>query len=157
MLMPDKIRVVIDQTAKYVAAKNGNRNHSRLEFEARIMKKQKKKKKGKKNTHSTNNDNTNKFDFLQTTSPFHEYYEGRIKYFENILTPTPTPTAATATATAMKTKTKKRHSEEQSTITTSSAAASTPTSEFEKNNHKNNKWKNWKNDGDSTNNKRMKV
>jgi len=154
MPMPDKIRVVIDQTAKYVAAKNGNRNHSRLEFEARIMKKQKKKKKGKKNTHSTNNDNTNKFDFLQTTSPFHEYYEGRIKYFENILTPTPT---TAVTATALKTKTKKRHSDEQSTITTSSAAASTSTLVFENNNDKNNKWKNWKNDGDNTKSKRMKV
>merc|ERR1712238_607610 len=93
MSMPDKIRVVIDQTAKYVAAKNGNRNHSRLEFEARIMKKQKKKKKGIGRTQSSNND-TNKFDFIQTTSPFHEYYEGRIRYFENILTPTTTVVVA---------------------------------------------------------------
>merc|ERR1712161_95898 len=103
MSMPDKIRVVIDQTAKYVAAKNGNRNHSRLEFEARIMKKQKKKKKGMTRTQSSNDD-TNKLDFIQTTSPFREYYEGRIRYFENILTPTTKAVVAAAVATTKKTK-----------------------------------------------------
>merc|ERR1712238_35243 len=122
-------------------------------FEARIMKKQKKKKKGIGRTQSSNDD-TNKFDFTQTTSPFHEYYEGRIRYFENILTPT-----TTVVATATKTKTKKhpRHSREQITVTASSTATAVATSVFENNNYSNNKWKNWKNDGDSTNSKRMKV
>merc|ERR1712238_488020 len=96
-----------------------------------------------------------KFDFLQTTSPFHEYYEGRIRYFENILTPT--TTAVVATATKTKTKKHPRHSGVQSTVTASSTTTVVATSVFENNNYSNNKWKNWKNDGDSTNNKRMKV
>merc|ERR1712238_468695 len=105
------------------------------------------------------NDDTNKFDFIQTTSPFHEYYEGRIRYFRNILTPTTTVVVATATKTKTKTKTKKhpRHSGEQITVTASSTATAVATSVFENNNYSNNKWKNWKNDGDSTNSKRMKV
>mmetsp|Transcript_58846 Transcript_58846/g.170212 ORF Transcript_58846/g.170212 Transcript_58846/m.170212 type:complete len:665 (-) Transcript_58846:89-2083(-) len=59
---PPEIRAVADRTASYVA-KNGRT------FEARILK----SAKGK----------TPKFAFLQPTSPFHAYYEDRIKFYEN--------------------------------------------------------------------------
>ena len=59
---PPEIRAVADRTASYVA-KNGRT------FEARILT----SAKGK----------TPKFAFLQPTSPFHAYYEDRIKFYEN--------------------------------------------------------------------------
>ena len=58
---PPEIRAVADRTASYVA-KNGRT------FEARILN----SAKGK----------TPKFAFLQPTSPFHAYYEERIKFYE---------------------------------------------------------------------------
>jgi splicing factor 3A subunit 1 len=58
---PPDIRVVADRTASYVA-KNGRA------FESRILKSEKGK--------------TPKFAFLQPTSPFHAYYEDRIKFYE---------------------------------------------------------------------------
>ena len=59
---PPEIRIVADRTAMFVA-KNGRA------FEQRILG----SAKGK----------TPKFAFLQPTSPFHAYYEDRIKHFEN--------------------------------------------------------------------------
>jgi splicing factor 3A subunit 1 len=59
---PPDIRVVADRTASYVA-KNGRA------FESRILKSEKGK--------------TPKFAFLQPTSPFHAYYEDRIKFYED--------------------------------------------------------------------------
>ena len=59
---PPDIRVVADRTAMFVA-KNGRA------FESRILG----SAKGK----------TPKFAFLQTSSPFHAYYEDRIKHFES--------------------------------------------------------------------------
>lgn len=59
---PPEIRAVADRTASYVA-KNGRT------FESRILK----SAKGK----------TPKFAFLQPTSPFHAYYEDRIKFYED--------------------------------------------------------------------------
>ena len=57
---PPEIRAVADRTASYVA-KNGRA------FEARILKSEKGK--------------TPKFAFLHPTSPFHAYYEDRIKFY----------------------------------------------------------------------------
>mmetsp|Transcript_13833 Transcript_13833/g.29069 ORF Transcript_13833/g.29069 Transcript_13833/m.29069 type:complete len:703 (+) Transcript_13833:227-2335(+) len=59
---PPDIRVVADRTAMFVA-KNGRAFESRIVGSA----------KGK----------TPKFAFLQTTSPFHAYYEDRIRHFES--------------------------------------------------------------------------
>jgi splicing factor 3A subunit 1 len=59
---PPEIRVVADRTALYVA-KNGRT------FESRILGSEKGK--------------TPKFAFLHSTSPFHAYYEERIKFYEN--------------------------------------------------------------------------
>jgi len=58
---PPEIRAVADRTASYVA-KNGRT------FEARIL--------------SSAKGKTPKFAFLQPTSPFHAYYEDRIKFYE---------------------------------------------------------------------------
>jgi splicing factor 3A subunit 1 len=58
---PPEIRVVADRTAQYVA-KNGRA------FEVRILKSDRGK--------------TPKFAFLQSTSPFHAYYEDRIVYYQ---------------------------------------------------------------------------
>mmetsp|Transcript_21759 Transcript_21759/g.61927 ORF Transcript_21759/g.61927 Transcript_21759/m.61927 type:complete len:680 (-) Transcript_21759:148-2187(-) len=58
---PPEIRAVADRTAKFVA-KNGRA------FEKRILKEKRAK--------------TPKFSFLQPTSPFHPYYEDRIKFYE---------------------------------------------------------------------------
>ena len=58
---PPEIRAVADRTASYVA-KNGRA------FEQRILKSEKGK--------------TPKFAFLQPTSPFHAYYEDKIKFYE---------------------------------------------------------------------------
>ncbi|CAJ1968444.1 unnamed protein product [Cylindrotheca closterium] len=58
---PPDIRVVVDRTAAYVA-KNGRA------FEARILKSEKGR--------------TPKFAFLQPSSPFHAYYEDRIRVYE---------------------------------------------------------------------------
>ena len=59
---PPEIRVVADKTALYVA-KNGRA------FESRIL--------------GSGKGKTPKFAFLQTTSPFHAYYEDRIQFYEN--------------------------------------------------------------------------
>jgi len=59
---PPEIRAVADRTASYVA-KNGRT------FEARIL--------------SSAKGKTPKFAFLQPTSPFHAYYEDRIKFYQN--------------------------------------------------------------------------
>lgn len=59
---PTDIRAVADKTALFVA-KNGRA------FEQRIMTSEKGK--------------TPKFAFLQTTSPFHAYYEGKIQFYTN--------------------------------------------------------------------------
>ena len=59
---PPDIRVVADRTAEYVA-KNGRG------FESRIL--------------SSAKGKTPKFAFLQPTSPFHAYYEDKIKSFQN--------------------------------------------------------------------------
>jgi splicing factor 3A subunit 1 len=59
---PPEIRAVADKTASYVA-KNGRA------FEARIL--------------GSGKGKTPKFAFLQPTSPFHAYYEERIRFYEN--------------------------------------------------------------------------
>ncbi|GKY95438.1 hypothetical protein MPSEU_000505300 [Mayamaea pseudoterrestris] len=59
---PPEIRAVADRTALYVA-KNGRA------FESRILNSDKGK--------------TPKFSFLQVTSPFHEYYEEKVKFYES--------------------------------------------------------------------------
>lgn len=59
---PPEIRAVADKTAKYVS-KNGRA------FEARIL--------------GSGKGKTPKFAFLQPTSPFHAYYEEKIRYYEN--------------------------------------------------------------------------
>ncbi|KAG7357962.1 SWAP domain splicing regulatory protein [Nitzschia inconspicua] len=58
---PPEIRAVADKTAKYVA-KNGRA------FEVKIL--------------SSDRGKTPKFAFLQSTSPFHAYYEDRIAYYK---------------------------------------------------------------------------
>ena len=91
---PPDIRVVADRTAMFVA-KNGRA------FESRILG----SAKGK----------TPKFAFLQTSSPFHAYYEDRIKHFESggddekksETDESATATASTSTSTSTKTTTKK--------------------------------------------------
>ena len=59
---PPEIRAVADKTASYVA-KNGRA------FEARIL--------------GSGKGKTPKFAFLQPTSPFHAYYEDKIRFYEN--------------------------------------------------------------------------
>ncbi|CAB9526684.1 Splicing factor 3A subunit 1 [Seminavis robusta] len=59
---PPEIRAVADKTASYVA-KNGRA------FEARIL--------------GSGKGKTPKFAFLQPTSPFHAYYEDRIRFYES--------------------------------------------------------------------------
>lgn len=109
---PQEIRVVADRTASYVA-KNGRT------FEARILN----SAKGK----------TPKFAFLQPTSPFHAYYEDRIKFYENggedgaeQEQPTEKPKAVPVQGTAAKVPTEETSAIQQKKKKTQKASAIDP-------------------------------